>query len=298
MTAVTKKPQQIQRQPQQQGDNSHNGHMRADNSCNNHNTTTTTQQWQQLLALTMCKLVMVLEQQQEQWQKGIGTSSRASEGFGPSGRASEGLGHAFWKGHPFPASGPFAPAGRGRRAEKATCYFTDDLTIKAVHIGFHHIKKRHTGVNIANTILELLDQADVTLKNNHVRCYAHIINICSSHIVASVTSTPKSYISDLKVPIDSNIVTCDNNNNDNNELDGDLDCVIKELKLDDCYDGGNHPWLTHIKHNPIRNQCNWFTAKDCDGKCAPVQVPELQPLRDVKTQWDLVNMMLQHLREL
>jgi hypothetical protein len=161
-------------------------------------------------------------------------------------------------------------------------------------------------------------------KNNHVRCYAHIINICSSHIVASVTSTPKSYISDLKVPIDSNIVTCDNNNNDNNELDGDLDCVIKELKLDDCYDGGNHPWLTHIKHNPIRcawrvicllhssdqcregfhmficdrNQCNWFTAKDCDGKCAPVQVPELQPLRDVKTQWDLVNMMLQHLREL
>jgi hypothetical protein len=45
-------------------------------------------------------------------------------------------------------------------------------------------------------------------RNNCVRCYAHIINICSSHIVASVTSTPKLYISNLKVPIDSNIVTC------------------------------------------------------------------------------------------
>jgi hypothetical protein len=156
-------------------------------------------------------------------------------------------------------------------------------------------------------------------RNNCVQCYAHIINICSSHIVASVTSTPKLYISDLKVPIDSNIVTCDNN-----KSDGDLDHVVKDLELDDCYDGGNHPWLTHIKHDPLRhawrvicflhssdqcregfcmficdgNQHNWFTAKDCNGKHAPVQVPELQPLRDVKTQWDLVYMMLQHLREL
>ncbi|KAN0135285.1 hypothetical protein V8E53_006850, partial [Lactarius tabidus] len=194
---------------------------------------------------------------------------------------------------------------------------TGHLTIKAALIGFHRIKKRHTGVNIANTILELLDWADNNAvamqelehqldepktaiavgfnhRNNHVQCYAHIINICSSHIVASVTSTPKSYISNLKVPIDSNIVTC------------------------------NHPWLTHIKRDPLwharrvirllhssdqhregfhmficdGNQCNWFTAKDCDGKHAPIQVPELQPLRDVKTRWDSVYMMLQHLREL
>ncbi|KAN0139594.1 hypothetical protein V8E53_002623, partial [Lactarius tabidus] len=237
---------------------------------------------------------------------------------------------------------------------------TGHLTIKAALIGFYRIKKRHTSVNIANTILELLDRADVTLKighftldntknnavamqelehqlnehetaivvgfdhrNNCVRCYAHIINICSSHIVASMTSTPKLYIFNLKVPIDSNIVTCDDND-DNNKLDGDLDCVIKDLELDDCYNRGNHPWLTRIKRNPLQraqrvihllcssdqcregfhmficdgNQHNWFTAKDCDGKRAPVQVPELQPLRDVKIQWDSVYMMLQHLREL
>ena len=29
------------------------------------------------------------------------------------------------RGNPFPASGPFAPAGRGKRAEKVTCYFAD-----------------------------------------------------------------------------------------------------------------------------------------------------------------------------
>ena len=37
----------------------------------------------------------------------------------------EDLGHAFRKGKPFPASGPSAPAGRGRRAEKAACDFAD-----------------------------------------------------------------------------------------------------------------------------------------------------------------------------
>jgi len=58
--------------------------------------------------------------------------------------------------------------------------------------------------------------------NHCIHCYAHIINICSSHIIASVTSTSKSYLSDLKVPVDPNNVTCDNNNNDD--------------KLDDSYD--------------------------------------------------------------
>ena len=58
--------------------------------------------------------------------------------------------------------------------------------------------------------------------NHHIHCYTHIINICSSHIVASVTSTSKSYLSDLKVPVDPNNVTCDDDNDDD--------------KLDDSYD--------------------------------------------------------------
>jgi hypothetical protein len=38
--------------------------------------------------------------------------------------------------------------------------------------------------------------------------------------------------------------------------------------------------------------------KENDGKRVVVQVPELQPLRDVKTRWDSVYMMLQRLRQL
>ena len=29
------------------------------------------------------------------------------------------------RGNPFPASGPFAPVDRGKRAKKATCHFAD-----------------------------------------------------------------------------------------------------------------------------------------------------------------------------
>ena len=38
------------------------------------------------------------------------------------------------------------------------------LVLKAALIGFHRLKENHTGVNIARTILYLLDRADVTVK--------------------------------------------------------------------------------------------------------------------------------------
>ena len=41
---------------------------------------------------------------------------------------------------------------------------TGHLALKSALIAFHHIKKKHTGVNMADTILELLDRASVTLK--------------------------------------------------------------------------------------------------------------------------------------
>ena len=38
------------------------------------------------------------------------------------------------------------------------------LSLKAALIGFHRLKKKHTGINIAITIIHLLDRAGVTLK--------------------------------------------------------------------------------------------------------------------------------------
>src|SRR5712672_349007 len=76
------------------------------------------------------------------------------------------------------------------------------------------------------SLLEKRDKAtkplDFNSLNHCIHCYTHIINICSSHIVASVTSTSKSYLSDLKVPVDPNNVTCDDDD-DNDESDDGYD---------------------------------------------------------------------------
>jgi hypothetical protein len=69
---------------------------------------------------------------------------------------------------------------------------------------------------------------------HRVRCYAHIINICCSHIIALVTSVSKQYLSKLKVPVIQTTcfamtpwMTLDDD-------DGmDSDCNIGELELDD-----------------------------------------------------------------
>jgi hypothetical protein len=60
--------------------------------------------------------------------------------------------------------------------------------------------------------------------NNHIRCYPHIINICSSHIIASSTRISKQFLESLKSKSDSDLVyniEDDNNNDDNDNDDND-----------------------------------------------------------------------------
>ena len=163
---------------------------------------------------------------------------------------------------------------------------------------------------------------------HRVRCYAHIINICSSHIISSMTSVSKDYLSDLDIPIDSNPTICQDYKDESDDDDIDPDLGVGELKLDDCYDDCGdstlEEWFAGIKRDPLKRACriirllrssdqrregfrkfivdgnaqNWFTQKDQSGKREPVQVPERQLLRDVKTRWDSVYMMLERLRSL
>ena len=202
--------------------------------------------------------------------------------------------------------------------------------------------------------------------NNRIRCYTHIINICSSHIIASVTSTTKRQLSNLEVPLgdDSDDRPDDDNSNDgsnddsddgsddddsnngsddndfdngsedddsDNELDdGDvnLDCVVAKLELAEGYDiKGNYKlrrWLTGIQRDPLSharkvvrllrssdqrregfrdfikggNQSSLFIGTDEDNNRITIEVPELELLRDVKTRWDSVFLMLRCLWQL
>src|SRR5258707_5379581 len=163
-----------------------------------------------------------------------------------------------------------------------------------------------------------------------IRCYAHIINICSSHIISSMTSVSKWYLSNLKVPADIDCMFCaeDDDDLDDGNINSDADEDIAELQLDGCYDAHGDAdlkeWFAGIKCNPLRHACRvicllhsldlckqnfcefiqsrnqqkWFTKLDDNGKHVTVQICKLQLLRDVKTRWDSVYMMLKHLRYL
>ena len=121
---------------------------------------------------------------------------------------------------------------------------------------------------------------------------------------------------------------CHDSEDESNDGDIDPDHDIDELELGGCYDDAGSPeleeWFTDIKRDPLMhahrvihllhssdnrrngfrtfiidgNECNWFSLKTGSGKRELVKVPALQPLRDVKTRWDSVYMMLQHLRVL
>ena len=163
---------------------------------------------------------------------------------------------------------------------------------------------------------------------NHVRCYAHIINICSSHVVSSFTSTPTSYLTQLNIPLDPDYATYGDPDSDNESSHLDDDYQDFKLDLPRCYghrdSSGLQAWVEGIKRDPLRrarrvirllrssdehrtaflkliqngNEHGWFDTKDKDGKRIAGDVPELQLLRDVKTRWDSVYMMLMRLRVL
>lgn len=168
-------------------------------------------------------------------------------------------------------------------------------------------------------------------EDHRIRCYAHIINICSSHIVASTTPTSKSYLSELKVPIGSDHVVLDDSDDEagsDDDEDFDFDGGIKKPHLAKSFDDKGDPilkrWLSGIKRDPVRrarqlvnflrasdqrkeglrkaiqrgNKSNKFIGKDDKGKPIVVKVPELELLKDVKTRWDSVYMMLERLRQL
>src|SRR5229473_286225 len=165
---------------------------------------------------------------------------------------------------------------------------------------------------------------------HHVWYYTHIINICSSHIISSMTSVSEWYLSNLKIPADTDRMFCTENNDDldNGDIDSDADEDIAKLQLDGCYDAHGdadlEEWFAGIKCDPLRhahrvirllhssdlhkqnfhefiqsrNKQKWFTKLDDNGKHVTVQICKLQLLRDVKTRWDSVYMMLKHLRYL
>ena len=147
--------------------------------------------------------------------------------------------------------------------------------------------------------------ADFDHLKHRIWCYAHIINICLSHIILSMMSVSKQYLSELKVPIDSKPMVCDDSEDESDGGDINPNYNFDELELDDCYnaygESNFNDWFADIRCNPLRcahriiyllcslDQCrkgfyrfiqdgnkrNWFSEKTQSGKRHSVQVPLL-----------------------
>jgi hypothetical protein len=169
-------------------------------------------------------------------------------------------------------------------------------------------------------------------KTHHIWCYAHIVNICSSHIITSMTSTSTSYLGQLKVPSDEKYTmhTSSDGGSDDNDNHNIHPCTndVPNLPPDHYKNGGgadHESWLAGIRlRDPLKhaqdlicilhtldthrtglqdfitlgNEGKLFTKLNANGKHVPTQVAKLQLLRDVKTRWDSVFLMLQCLRHL
>jgi len=116
----------------------------------------------------------------------------------------------------------------------------------------------------------LLKQYDNNIEfdhlNNHIHCYLYIINICSSHIIASSTCISKQFFETLKSESDGDLVYSntkgnddDDDNNDNNNnghLFSQKKTDISEFTLNkaqlDILDNEVWALYTDLKCDPIK----------------------------------------------
>lgn len=151
--------------------------------------------------------------------------------------------------------------------------------------------------------------------NHRVRCYAHIVNICVSHIISTMSrnSRPHSCVSsDDESDCDDTLPGCDEQ-----DLDEFAGWSSNRQSHKVWVDGLKRKPLEHARKvirvlrslNKFRtefktfvndgNKHGWFFSKDEDGTRTTVNVKYKELLRDVRTRWDSVYLMLarlQHLR--
>jgi len=169
-----------------------------------------------------------------------------------------------------------------------------------------------------NELEDLLTKKGIKFdaKDNRIPCYPHIINICVSHIVSSLTKFAANSIDDAE---DSDAISTDASDTSDDESDGyngeeedqdDIDLVAYDMGV----------WLENLKRNPVQRARTVVRTvrssgqrkdalsdiikkgntnksfRDSDGN--EVQLKDLQLIRDVKHRWDSLYNMIVRLQEL
>jgi hypothetical protein len=162
---------------------------------------------------------------------------------------------------------------------------------------------------------ELFEKEDIKFdhKDNRIGCYPHIINICVSHIVSSLTE------------VDAGDLDTDDSSDDESDDGGYVggyagDTEREVIDSRQINTAELKRWFENVKRDPVKraravvrtvrssgqrkeaflaliksgNQTGMF--RDEEGK--PMKIKELQLLKDVKHRWDSLYLMLSRLQEL
>ena len=159
-----------------------------------------------------------------------------------------------------------------------------------------------------------IDIAKFNAEKNRVQCYAHIINICSSHIVSSLSST-SNLVSDSSTHDfeDSNgwdkAIPDSESGFDELRLDSDEDdtpgfenknrvrgdALKRARKLVLFLQSSDKRKLGFRKFIKRGNEVGLFN-RVVGREMQTVKVPVVEPVRDVKTRWDSAYLMVLRLR--
>jgi hypothetical protein len=170
--------------------------------------------------------------------------------------------------------------------------------------------------------------------SNRVQCLANIITICSSRVIAAFSPKSPTNASLLTLPSTdepgvADLLVMELWDDSDSEYDPDPDSDLGPNGAGDLCDltSRESKWSAGLERNPLNrarsviralwasepikqrfseaiedgNERGWFPARDKYGKLIPgetAQVKNVPVLRDIKTRWDSVYLMLRRLREL
>src|ERR1700689_1268029 len=176
-------------------------------------------------------------------------------------------------------------------------------------------------VTAMQELANLLKKQGITFdpKDNRIRCYPHIINICVSHIVTSLMKIDTSDFDDVEEE-NSNMAGQDEVQEEEEDggymgaEDGEVDHIRSAEYLH------NEDWFEKVKRDPVKRARTLVrtirssgqrrdklmhtikigneTQSFKDEKEQPITIREVQLIRDVKHCWDSLFSMISRLIEL
>jgi hypothetical protein len=140
------------------------------------------------------------------------------------------------------------------------------------------------------TLVQATRELTFNHENNHIMCFPHVINVCSTHVIEGFTNidlVDKEFDA-LLPPRDPDCQSYDDAvTRDPIAL---CHCIIRAVRAS----GQRLDLFASIIRDG--NEKGWFISPTNSRQI--VKVPQLQLLRDVKTHWDSIYFMIHRCREM